>query len=480
MSPARTDPELQLHRGLTLPHTISLVAGAVIGTGVFLKAAVMAQTVGSPSLVLWAWALAGLLSMAGALTYAELGALLPRAGGEYVYLLEAYGEGPAFLYGWMRFVMGSAGSIASLAVGFATFLAAILPINHVWIEYSYRAFGQPMVWRFGTQTVLALGVIILLSALNCGRVVLGGQVQLWLTILKVAGIAVIVGGILFFSKAGGLANLARPAGVRPWTGFAAFGTAMLAALWAYEGWNQMPMCAGEVQNPARNVPRGLIIGMALVVVIYCVANFSYFYALPFSEVLTSNSTTYRDAMPVAAKAAQTFLARYGATLVSVVFVLSTLGALNGTILSSARVPYAMARDRLFFAAFGRVSGATHVPVFSIVLQGIWASLLAISGTYDQLTDCVVFASWIFYALVTTSVFALRRKMPHAERPYKTLAYPVLPLVFVLVASWLVWNTIHTRPLESAVGMGLIAAGLPLYFYFRKSRARVVPTAGPNG
>jgi APA family basic amino acid/polyamine antiporter len=211
-------------------------------------------------------------------------------------------------------------------------------------------------------------------------------------------------------------------------------------------------------------------------VIYCVANFSYFFALPFSEVLTSNSTSYPDALPVAAKAAQTFLARYGASFVSLVFVLSTLGALNGTILSSARVPYAMARDRLFFGSFGRVSGATHVPVFSIILQGIWASLLAISGTYDQLTDCVVFASWIFDALVTTSVFALRRKMPEAERPYKTLAYPFLPLVFVLVASWLVWNTIHTRPLESTVGLGLIAAGLPLYFYFRKSRSRTSPSA----
>ena len=153
-------------------------------------------------------------------------------------------------------------------------------------------------------------------------------------------------------------------------------------------------------------------------------------------------------------------------------MISTLGALNGTILSCARVPFAMARDGLFFAPFGRLSGATHVPVFSIVLQGIWASLLAMSGTYDQLTDCVVFASWIFYALVTTSVFALRRKMPDAERPYKTLAYPFLPLVFVVVAGWLVWNTIHTRPLESSVGVGLIAAGLPLYFYFRKSASRM--------
>ena len=193
MSFSHTDSDHQLHRGLTLAPTISLVVGAVIGTGVFLKAAIMAQTVGSPSLVLWAWAIAGVLSMAGALTYAELGAMLPHAGGEYVFLLEAYGEGPAFLFGWMRFVMGSAGSIASLAVGFATFLAAILPINHVWMEYSYHAFGQTLVWRFGTQQALAVAVIVVLSALNCGRVVLGGQVQLWLTVLKVAGIAVKIG-----------------------------------------------------------------------------------------------------------------------------------------------------------------------------------------------------------------------------------------------------------------------------------------------
>ena len=480
MNLSRHEPEPQLRRGLTLIHTVSLVVGTVIGTGVFLKAAVMAQTVGSPSLVLWAWVVAGLLSMAGALTYAELGALLPRAGGEYVYLLESYGDGTAFLYGWMRLVMGSAGSIASLAVGFATFLVAILPINHLWAEYTYHAFGQTLVWRFGTQQLLAIGAIVLLSALNCGSVLLGGRVQFLMTIFKVTGIAFIVVGVLIFSKGGNLSNLARPEGSPSWTGLAPFGTAMLAALWAYEGWNQMPMVAGEVQNPARNVPRGLILGMALIVLIYCAANFAYFYALPFSSVVTSNSTIYRDGLPVAAKAAQTFLGRHGATLVSLVFVISTLGALNGTILSCARVPFAMARDRLFFGPFGRVSGVTHVPVFSIVMQGIWASLLAISGTYDQLTDCVVFASWIFYALVTTSVFTLRRKMPDADRQYRTPAYPFMPFVFVLVAGWLVWNTIRTRPLESTVGLVLIAAGLPLYFYFRKSHAHVSHPPVTNG
>src|SRR5215831_4788766 len=480
MTDSHPEPGPQLRRGLTLIHTTAIVVGTVIGTGVFLKAAVMAQTVGSPGLVLWAWVVAGLLSLAGALTYAELGALLPRAGGEYVYLLESYGDGTAFLYGWMRLVMGSAGSIASLAVGFATFLVAILPINRLWAEYSYHAFGQTLVWRFGTQQVLAIGAIVLLSALNCGSVLLGGRVQFLMTILKVAGIAFIVGGVVFFSKGGSLSHLARPEGVSSWTGLAPFGTAMLAALWAYEGWNQMPMVAGEVQNPTRNVPRGLILGTVLIVVIYCAANFSYFYALPFSSVVTSNSTAYRDGLPVAAKAAQAFLGGYGPLLVSVIFVISTLGALNGTILSSARVPFAMARDGLFFAPFGRVSAGTHVPVFSILIQGIWASLLAVSGTYDQLTDCVVFASWIFYALVTTSVFTLRRKMPHAERQYKTLGYPFMPVVFVLVAGWLVWNTIRTRPLESTVGLVLIAAGLPLYLYFRKSRSRKYLRAAESG
>ncbi|HEY1271051.1 MAG TPA: amino acid permease [Terriglobales bacterium] len=469
MTTANNEPQPQLVRGLTLAHTTSLVVGSVIGTGVFLKAAVMSQTVGSPSLVLWAWVVAGLLSMAGALTYAELGALLPRAGGEYVYLREAYGEGPAFLYGWMRFIMGSAGSIASLAVGFATFLSAMLPIRQVWTEQTYHAFGQTLTWRFGTEQLLAVGVIVLLSAVNCGRVVLGGQVQYLMTVLKVAGIAIIVGGIFLFSKGGSMAHLARPQGVGRWTGLAPFGTAMLAALWAYEGWNQMPMVAGEVKDPTRNVPRGLIAGMVIIIAVYCLANFSYFYALPFGEVLTSNSTVYREGLPVAVKAAQTFLARYGATFVSLVFVISTLGALNGTILASARVPYAMARDRLFFKRFGDVSAGSHVPVYSIVLQGVWASLLAISGTYDQLTDCVIFASWIFYALVTSSVIVLRRKLPDAERSYRTPAYPFLPLLFVLVGGWLVWNTIHTRPLESSVGLLLIGCGLPLYFYFRRAR-----------
>jgi basic amino acid/polyamine antiporter, APA family len=253
---------------------------------------------------------------------------------------------------------------------------------------------------------------------------------------------------------------------------AAFGLAMLAALWAYDGWNNMPMAAGEVKDPGRNVPRALIGGMVAVMVIYCAANLSYFYALPWGEVLTSNSTAHRDALPVATRAAQTAFGESGGKLMSIAFILSALGALNGSTLSGARVPYAMARDGLFAARAGALSPRTRVPVAAVLMQAGWASVLAASGTYDQLTDYVIFASWIFYGLVTSAVFILRSRAPEIPRPYRTLGYPLVPLVFVLVAFWLVGNTLVNRPVESVAGLVLIALGLPVYWYFRARRMAV--------
>jgi APA family basic amino acid/polyamine antiporter len=234
------------------------------------------------------------------------------------------------------------------------------------------------------------------------------------------------------------------------------------------------MVAGEVQEPGKNVPRALIFGMFVILAVYCSANLAYFYALPFSEVVTSNSTAYRNALPVATKAAQTFLGTAGGKFVSIAFVLSAIGALNGAILSNARIYYAMARDRLFFARLGKISESTRVPVWSILAQGVWACVLAVSGTFDQLTDYVVFASWIFYGLTTTAVFVLRRKMPHATRPYRTFGYPVMPVIFVLVAAWLIINTLQTSPVESVMGLVLISLGLPLYLFYRR-RLKRLPT-----
>ena len=450
MSKTTEKQPAQLVRGLTLTDTTALVVGTVIGTGVFLKSAIMAQDAGTPLLVLAAWVAAGLLSLAGALTYAELGAMLPHAGGEYVYLRRSYGELSAFLFGWMRFVVAGSGSIAILGVGFATFLSAIVPMNTTWAHATYNFMGRTMEWRFGLTQVVAIAAIAFFAVVNCLTVVVGGRVQTALTILKVGGIAMVVFGIAFLSPTGDWAHLAAPSsGDRG--GAAAFGLAMLAALWAYDGWNNMPMAAGEVKDPGRNVPRALIGGMVAVMAIYCAANLAYFYALPWVEVLTSNSTAHRDALPIATKAAQTAFGDGGGKLMSIAFVLSALGALNGSTLTGARVPFAMARDGLFPARAGVLDQRTRVPVAAVLMQAGWASVLAASGTYDQLTDYVVFASWIFYGLVTSAVFVLRFRAPELPRPYRTFGYPVVPLVFVLVAAWLVVNTLD-QP-SGRVGLG---------------------------
>ena len=470
------DEETQLVRGLTSSDTTLLVVGTVIGTGVFLKSAVMAQEVGSPALVLAAWRAAGVLSLAGALSYAELGALLPQAGGEYVYLRHAYGDAPAFLFGWMRFSVAAAGGIAVLGVGFATFLSAVLPLTSVWVERTYKLLGQKIHWQFGTKQIVAVVAILFFSAVNCIGVVFGGRVQSVLTLMKVLGIAAIVFGVFLLSETATWENLKLNSGSAQRIGVSAFGAAMLAALWAYDGWNAMPMVGGEVHNPERNIPRALIGGMLAVMAIYCLANLAYFYALPFAEVLTANSTSHPHALPVATKAAQTFLGSFGGRLISIAFILSALGALNGLILSSARVPFAMARDGLFFSRFSAVSVGSRVPIWSIIIQALWSSVLAISGSYDQLTDYVIFASWIFYGMTTAAVFVLRRKMPGTSRPYKTLGYPVVPLVFVLVALWLVINTLVARPVESATGLALISLGLPVFLYYRYHQHRKTKSA----
>jgi basic amino acid/polyamine antiporter, APA family len=465
-------PDRRLVRGLTAFDTTALVVGTVIGTGVFLKAAVMAQVVATPALVLAAWVAAGLLSLAGALAYAELGAMLPEAGGEYVYLRESYGSAAAFLFGWQRFVVGGSASVASIASGFAIFLAAFVPLGDAWLRRDVTALGQSFEWQFGPRQLVAVAAIVLLSAVNCFTVAIGGRVQSTLTVLKVGGIAFVVLGIFFFGRGADWSHLRSPAGAHAWSGFAAFGTAMLAALWPYDGWNNMPMAAGEVKDPGRNIPRALVGGVLIVMAIYCVANLAYFYALPVDEVASSNSTLHRAALPVASKAATTFLGEYGGKLVAIAFVVSALGALNGSILSNARVPFAMARDGYFAARLAELHPATRVPVRVIVVQAVWSSLLAVSGSYDQLTDCLIFASWIFYGLTTSAVFVLRRRRPDAPRPYRTLGYPLVPALFLLVAGWLVVNTALERPIESVTGIVLILAGLPVYAWFRSLRRGV--------
>jgi APA family basic amino acid/polyamine antiporter len=466
-SPAVTPATKELVRALSLRDAIALVL-TVIGTGVFLKTAPMAQLVGSPSKVLLAWLAAGLLSLAGALTYAELGAMMPEAGGEYVFLREAYGDLPAFLFGWSSVMLIASGGLAAVSTALASFLASFVPLNAVFVTHDFHVLGQVIPWRLGIQQVVAVAVILLFSWVNARGIQLGSRVQWASTVAKLGGIAIIVLGAFLLSRTGSWEHLKTPvtATIAP-AGIGAFGAAMLAALWAYQGWSNLPMVAGEIEKPERNVPRALIFGMLIVILVYLVTNLAFFYALPFSEILTANSTAYRDALPVAAKAAQTFW-HYGAQVVSLAFMISAIGALNGITLMNARVPFAMARDGLFFGGLAKLGETTNVPANAIWFQGIWACVIALSGTFDQITTSVIFAVWVFTALVGTSLFVLRRKLPAAPRRYRTPGYPVVPALFILVALWLVINTLTASPVESAAGLFLIALGLPFFFYFRAS------------
>jgi APA family basic amino acid/polyamine antiporter len=442
----------KLIRGLGFVDAAALVVGTIIGTGIFLKSATMAQQTGSPAMVLMVWVLAGFLSLAGALTYAEIGALFPRAGGEYVFLREAYGDVPAFLYGWMRFAIGSPGSIAAYAVGAATFLQGAMPLDAV-----------------GGTTGVAFVFIVAFTGLNCLQVKVGGRVNSVLTSLKVCMVLALVVGIVFFSDSFAVANLASPEEATTFS-MSGLGLAMLSALWAYDGWNNMPMAAGEVANPQRNVPRALVAGVLLVVAVYLLVNLAYFLALPFAEVVTANSDLHPDALPIATKAAQSFLGVAGLGAISILFVVSALGAMNGSILTSARIPYAMAHDKLFFPQLAVLHPRSHVPVTSLVLQGIIASALAFMGTFNQLTDYVMFASWLFYALVAGSIFIFRKKLPHAERSYKVWGYPALPMVFIVVAVLLIANTVIEMPQQSLIGIGIILLGIPLHYLLQSRRS----------
>ena len=441
----------KLLRGLTLIDAIAIVIGTIIGTGVFLKTSTMAHSVGHPGYVLLAWVIGGLLSLTGALAYAELGSLMPEAGGEYVYLKEGYGDIWAFLYGWMRFWIGSPGSIAAYAVGAMTFMSGVCSLDAV-----------------GGKTAAAVMVVIFFSVLNCFHVAFGGKIQAFMTALKVLMILGISFGIFFLSKTGSFSHLQEtPPAYSGFMGWSAFGSAILAALWAFDGWCNLPMVGGEIQNPKKNVPLSLIIGMFSILGIYALINVAYFYALPLNEILTSNSSLYPDAPPVATKAALTFMGDNAVTLLSAGFVFSALGAMNGSILAAARIPYAMAKDGLFFKQLSNVNETTHVPVVSILVQACVAISLTLSGTFDQLTDYVVFASWIFYAMVTSVVFVLRKKRPELHREYKTLGYPVLPAIFIILGVLLLINTIITSPKSTLIGLTFILSGIPCYFFFKK-------------
>ncbi|HYB65989.1 MAG TPA: amino acid permease [Steroidobacteraceae bacterium] len=471
-----TSQQLEPRRDLTLVHATSLVVGVIIGTGIFLKAASMAQAVGTPGLVLAAWVAAGLVAMLGALCFAELGALLPHAGGEYVYLRAAYGEIPGFLFACNAFVLNGA-AVAAYGAAAAIFVADIHRFDARWYQHTLHLFGFAHSFEFGARQLIAVAVIAVFAAINCLGVMLGGRVQTVLTATKVAAVLLVAVGVFAFSDTGDWTNLHAAAGAAN-GGLAGFGGAMFAALWAYSGWQFLPMAAGEVREPQHNLPRAIVAGTLLVVGLYLAVNAAYLYALPFWQVTSANSTAYPDAPSVAARAVQTFLGGRAAPVAALIFLISTIGSLNGVILSVARVPYAAARDGLFFASFGRLGPRSRVPVFSLVLLAVWGALLAASGTFDQLTNMAVMSYALFWIPVSLAVIVLRRKLPDAPRPFRVPGYPLVPLVFALVMVGIVISALLTATAESVAALALILIGLPLYPLFRRRR-RLTPTPAPT-
>jgi basic amino acid/polyamine antiporter, APA family len=464
----------QLVRGLGAADATALVVGTVIGTGVFLKTAIITQLVGKPMLVLAAWVVAGLVSLAGALTYAELGAMLPETGGEYVYLRAAYGDTVAFQFGWMR-VIGGATSTAAVASSFAAFFGSLVTTGRPWVVLAGDLGGHAMHWEVGPRQGIALAAIAAVAVINSIGVKAGGRTQTALAAIKVSAVALIIVGVAVASP-GRWSHFAESAPFIPsvtakLAPAAAFGAAVIAAMWAYTGWSYLPLAAGEIRHPERNLPRAIIGGMLLVVVLYIGINTAYLYALSPAEIVTANSTAYPAAPAVATKAIGTFLSEGAGKIVTVIFLISALGTLNGAMLTTTRVPFAMARAGQFFSVFGTLGRRSHVPLFAIATNAVLASILALSGTYDQLTDLIVFTYAIFYALTASGLFVLRRTMADTPRPYRVIGYPWVPLLFVVATVWLVVNMIRTSPIEAGLVLGLLACGVPAYLTFRRRAAK---------
>jgi basic amino acid/polyamine antiporter, APA family len=459
--------------------TIMLVVGGVIGSGIFRKPGVMAGQIGSPELLLGVWVLAGVLTLFGALTNAEIASLIPETGGQYVYFERMYGPFFAFLYGWATFAVMQSGSIAAVAYVFAEYATQFVRLPEFSAGVAAWSFHVPFVGdvsplkEIGTKG-LAAGVIVLLTAINYVGVRFGGLVQNIFTVAKVVAMLLLVLGAFLLPTGGSFANLVTPSttvrlsGLALVTGIVA---AMQGAFWAYDGWNKLTYIAGEVKRPQRNIPLGLLWGMLIVTAVYLLMNVTYAYVLPIDQMAQSKL--------VAADVAERCFAGGGRWIAAAVMI-STFGTVNATILATARLYFSMARRNYLPQTLGKVHPRFHTPAASLVVQGIWSVLLLFSGTFDTLTDTLIFVSWAFYAVGAYGIFVLRRKQPDAPRPYRVPGYPVVPWVFVVFAGLYLVFTVYNdivgyraavaagKPalINSAFGTALTLIGAPIYFFYR--------------
>lgn len=449
----------QLIRALGLREGIAIHMGVIIGSGIFIVPATIAGHVPATGPMILVWVVAGLLSLFGALSLAELSAVLPQAGGPNVYLRHSFGRIWGFLFSWNDFFINKAGSAAAIAVGFGAFLAYFFPgLDGEPLVHSQSGFLGLEI-RIGLIQIVAMCVIVAVTLINVRGVRFGGWVMTIFTSAKVLALIGLIVGVLFSGNAS-TANF-RPWWPENWTSdlTAGFGLALISALWAYDGWIDVTLTAGEFKNPTRNVPLSLILGTVAVIVLYVGANIAYVSVIPISDMPGSTR--------IAADVALTALGPVGAALIVIGILCSTFGSTNGMLLNGPRSIFAASADGSAPKILGAVHPRHHSPWVAVLALGVWSVLLTLSGTYDQITAYVVFGSWFFYGLAAASVIVLRRKMPDVERPFKAWGYPWLTILFLLVVTWFLYNTLVESTRDAIIGILLLVVSLPLYFYWTK-------------
>jgi basic amino acid/polyamine antiporter, APA family len=486
-APPATSSPSEFIRGIGPLAAISLVVGSMIGSGIFIVSADIGRQVSpwGPGALLLVWAITGAMTVTGALAYAELAAMMPKAGGQYVFLREGLSPAAGFLYGWTLFTVIQTGTIAAVAVAFARFLGVLVPgvTPDVFLSLGQvRLPGAADAIQLGLsdQRVVAMVMITVLTALNIRGVRLGAAIQTVFSVAKVGALAaLILFGLTFFRQPDvAAANFSSFWGTGDWTlaVLPVIGAAMVGSLFASDAWNNVTFAAAEVRDPTRNLPRALAIGTGLVSALYILANVAYLNILPFygdpngSDVL-ARGLQYAAQDRVGTAVVEVALGAGAAAIMAVAILLSTFGCNNGLILSGPRVYYAMARDQLFFGRAGRLHPVYRTPVFGLIAQAFWASVLCISGTYGQLLDYVIFAALVFYFLTTLALFRLRRTRPDLPRPVKAFGYPLLPALYLAAVAVLLVVLLIYRPLYTWPGLLIVASGIPVYLIWRRASRR---------
>lgn len=458
----------ELVEGLGLLDCTTIVMGSMIGSGIFIVAAEIAREVGSPGLFLLSWIISGVMTVSAAVTYGELAAMMPKAGGQYVYLREAFSPLFGFLYGWTLFLVIQTGTIAAVAVAFGKFLGFFFP----WIsEQNYLVnlgrvtlLGHPAALTVSSEQAVGIVVLMGLGVINIFGLRTGAWIQNIFTVVKVGALVGLVGAGVWWRSSHAPVSISHQSfwGHAHWgpATLTILAVALVGPLFSSDAWNNVTFTGAEVKNAKRNLPLALLAGTAIVCGVYFFCNLIYVRVLPFDAI------QHAPADRVATAAMEVILGPQGAGLMAAAIVISTFGCMNGMSLAGARVYYAMAKDRLFFSSVGKVNRKYHTPGVSLLVQAIWASLLTLSGTYSELLDYVIFAVLFFYILTILGLFRLRRTRPDAPRPYRAWGYPVVPVVYIAFAVFIEWALLIHRPLRSLAGLGIVAIGVPIYYLWR--------------